>query len=57
MWYFEYIATQKYFLVYLQCLDMVCLSTQKHKNHTSLISTTCVYKSYNNEKISSLMEE
>ena len=29
------IATQKYyFWVYLQCLNMDCLSIQKHNNHT-----------------------
>ena len=38
---FKILATQKYFWGYLQCLDMVCLSIQKHNNHTSLISTTC----------------
>ena len=38
---FKILATQKYFWGYLQCLDMVCLSIQKHNNDTSLISTTC----------------
>ena len=57
MWYFEYYRPRNIFWMYLQCLDMGCLSIQKHNNHTSLISTTCVYKSYHNEKKSLLMEE
>ena len=48
---------KKYFLGYLQYLDMVCLSIQKQNNHTSLISIVCVYKSYHNEKKSLLMKE
>ena len=35
-----------------------CLSQHpKHNNHISLLSTTCGYKSYHNEKKSSLIEE